>query len=196
MRMKLVALGLSGVMLVSGCGARVTVKQDDATTVQKTKKIESDYTGPKRRVAIINFENKTKYGARLGNSATDIMITEMAKSNKFIIIERSKMHNLLEEQKLGMSGVIDANTAAKAGKILGLNAIITGSVSQFGIKTEGSDYLITKSKRQIVEATVDVRVVDVDTGRVLFADQGNGIAKSSNAKVLGIGTKGGYYERL
>ena len=62
------------------------------------------------------FENKTTYGARLGESATDILITELVKTNRFIVVERDKMDKLLEEQKLGLTGVIDPNTAAKAGK--------------------------------------------------------------------------------
>lgn len=196
--MKTTWLGFSMAMVfaAAGCGPMMSVKQRHSTTVLETKKVESDYTGPKRRVAIIDFENKTTYGQRLGNTATDIMITEIAKSGKFILIERSKMNKLLEEQKLGMTGVINPNTAAKAGKILGLNAIITGSVSQFGSKTEGSDYLITKTKRQIVEATVDVRVVDVETGQILYADSGKGIVKRSTGKFLGMGTKAGYDETL
>ncbi len=196
MKLKLFVMMLVSGILIAGCGPMMSVKQKHSTTVMETKKVESEYTGPKRRVAVIDFENKTTYGARLGNTATDIMITELAKSGKFILVERDKMNKLLEEQKLGMTGVIDFNTAAKAGKILGLNAIVTGSVSQFGSKTEGSDYLITKTKRQIVEATVDVRVVDVETGQILYADSGKGVVKRSSGKFLGMGTKAGYDETL
>lgn len=196
MKLKVLSLGLAGILIGAGCGPRMSVKQKQATTVQETRKVESDYTGPKRRIAVIDFENKTAYGGRLGNTATDIMITELAKSGKFIMIERDKMNTLLEEQKLGMTGVINPNTAAKAGKILGLNAIVTGSVSQFGSKIEGSDYLITKTKRQIVEAVVDVRVVDVETGQILYADSGKGVVKKSTGKFLGMGTKSSYDETM
>ncbi|MBD3270940.1 MAG: hypothetical protein GF384_00195 [Elusimicrobia bacterium] len=190
----LMAWILCGVM--AGCGPLMSAKQRHAVTVKETERVESDYTGPKRRVAVIDFQNKTAYGQRLGDVATDILITELGKSKKFILVERDKMNRLLEEQKLGMSGVIDPSTAARAGKLLGVNAIVTGSVSQFGTKTEGSDYLITKTKRQIVEAVVDIRVVDVETGQILYTDSGKGIVKRSTGKFLGMGTKAGYDETL
>ena len=151
----------------------------------------------KRRIGVVDFENKTTYGAnRLGTSASDILITELAKSGKFIVVERDKMDKLMAEQKLGMSGAIDPNTAAKVGKILGLNAIVTGSISQFGEETEGSEYLITQSKSQVVKCTVDIRVVDAETGQVLYADSGSGLSKKHTGGVLGLGTRAGYDETL
>jgi curli biogenesis system outer membrane secretion channel CsgG len=146
---------------------------------------------------VVSFENKAPYAqARIGNTATDILITELVKSGKFIVIERDKMDKIMEEQKLGQSGAIDPSTAAKVGKILGLNAIVTGSISQFGVKSEGKDFLVTQSKQQIVECTVDVRVVDAETGRVLLADSGKGVARKASGTVLGMGNKSKYDETL
>lgn len=170
---------------------------EHTTTVQETKKVVSKYTGPKRRIGVVDFENKTAYGqARLGTAASDILLTELAKTGKFIVVERDKMGKLMEEQKLGMSGAIDPNTAAQVGRILGLNAIVTGSVSQFGVKTEGSEYLLAQSKRQVAEATVDIRVVDTETGQILHADSGKGVVKKTASSVLGLGTRTGYDETL
>ena len=78
-----------------------------------------------------------------------------------------KVRAFLEEQRLGQTGAVDAGTAAKMGRLLGASAIVTGAVSQFGVKTRGSDMLIAESKRQVAEAVVDVRIVDVVAIRVL-----------------------------
>ncbi|MBI4056690.1 MAG: hypothetical protein HY399_03985 [Elusimicrobia bacterium] len=191
--------GTCGLLLTAfiACAPRTTVKREQAMSVQETEKVESKYTGPRRRIGVVDFANKTAYGqSRLGEAASDILITELAKSGKFIVIERSKMNQLMEEQKLGATGAIDAQTAARVGKILGLNAVVTGAVSQFGVKTEGSDYLISQSKRQIAEVTVDIRVVDVETGQVLLGDSGKGVSKKGWGSFLGMGTKGGYDETL
>ncbi len=162
-----------------------------------TEKVKSAYTGPRRRIGVVAFENKAPYAqARIGNTATDILITELVKSGKFIVVERDKMDKLLEEQKLGQSGAVDANTAAKVGKILGLNAIVTGSISQFGLKKEGKDFIISQSKQQIVECTVDIRVVDVETGQILLADSGKGVAQKNSGKFLGMGNQSKYDETL
>ena len=173
------------------------VKMRQDVSANRTKKVDSKYTGPKRRVGVVDFENKTAYGQqRLGQAASDILITEMVKTGKFIVIEREKMHKLLEEQKLGLSGAIDANTAAQMGKILGLNAIITGAISNFGTRTTGSEYIVVQSKRQEATCTVDIRVVDTETGEILYADSGKGVSKVSSGGFLGLGTKGGYAESI
>lgn len=179
------------------CVPAVTIKEEQAISVEPTPEVISEYTGPKRKVAVIDFENKTQYGARrLGTSASDILITELTKTGKFIMVEREKLNKLLQEQKLGMSGVVDPNTAAAVGRMLGLDAIITGSISQFGTKTMGSDFLITQSKEQVAEATVDIRVVEVETGLIIYADSGKGVSSQKTGSFLGMGTQASYAESI
>jgi curli biogenesis system outer membrane secretion channel CsgG len=184
---------LSLIAFSAGCRPSTSVKQKQTMTIDENKTM----AGLKRRIGVVDFQNKTTYGAnRLGTSASDVLITELTKSNRFIVVERDKLDKLMEEQKLGMSGAINPATAAKLGKILGLNAIVTGSISQFGEQTEGSEYLITQSKNQVVKCTVDIRVVDVETGQVLYADSGSGLARKHSGGVLGLGTRAGHDETL
>ncbi|MGB7970672.1 MAG: CsgG/HfaB family protein [Candidatus Deferrimicrobiaceae bacterium] len=153
---------------------------------------------PKKRVAIVKFEDKSAYGrGRLGGAVQDILTTELAKSGLFILVSRGDDLNLvLDEQDLGMSGVVKEGTGAKSGEVLGLNAIVTGAVSQFGVKQKSATYLIGASKTQTAEATVDVRVVDATTGQVIFAESGTGVHEESSTQVLGIGGAKGYDETL
>jgi len=132
----------------------------------------------------------------LGSAASDILVTELAKTGRFVVVERDKLDKIMAEQKLQASGAIDPRTVVKVGQILGLNAIVTGSVSEFGVKQEGSEYVIVQSKRQTAEATVDIRIVDAETGQVIFADSGTGIAKNAKGSVLGLGGRGGYDETI
>lgn len=190
------SLLLLAAVAVSGCAAGQKTTMQQAVSGSVTQHVESAYTGPKRRVGVIDFENKAAYGTRLGSAAGDILVTELVKSGKFIVVERDKMNRLMEEQKLGMTGAIDPKTAASVGKVMGLNAIVTGAISQFGVATTGSDYLVTQTKKQVAQCTVDVRVVDVETGQVIWADSGKGESVSSKAQVLGMGTRGGYDEMI
>lgn len=192
---KLVCLAIA-VAFFSGCGTAMRVTKEDAISIRQTEKVETKYTGPKRRVAVIDFETREGYAKRLGNAATSILMTELGKTGKLILVEREKINKLLEEQKLGQTGIIDSNTAVAVGKILGLNAIVTGAVSQFGVNTESSGALITQSKKQIAEAKVDIRVVDASTGRVLYTDVGAGKAEKSTGTFLGMGSSSGYDERI
>ncbi len=185
------------ILFTAACAPGTKIRQSQGTTVNETEKVESKYTGPKRRIGVVSFENKAPYAqTRIGNTATDILITELTKSGKFIVVERDRLDKVLEEQKLGQSGAIDPGTAAQVGKVLGLNAIVTGSVSQFGVKSEGKDFIVTQSKQQIVECTVDVRVTDAETGQILLADSGKGIVRKASGKVLGMGNQSKYDETL
>ena len=195
-RLKGIVLSM-GLLFLSGCAGTMGVKMKQDVSANVTEKVESKYTGPKRRVGVIDFENKTAYGqTRLGQAASDILITELVKTGKFIVVEREKVNKLLEEQKLGLTGAIDPNTAAQMGKVLGLNAIVTGAISNFGVRTTGSDYLITQTKRQEATCTIDVRVVDAETGQILFADSGKGVSKVGSGSFLGLGTRGGDAGRI
>lgn len=189
---------LAALSLLSGaCAPRTSVKTEQAMSANETERVKSGYTGPKRRIGVVEFENKSAYAqARLGTAASDILVTELAKTEKFVVVERDKLGKIMDEQKLQASGAVDTRTAVQVGRLLGLNAIVTGAVSEFGVKTEGSEYLLVQSKRQTAEAAVDIRIVDAETGRVLFADSGKGRASSGKGSVLGLGTRGGYDETL
>jgi curli biogenesis system outer membrane secretion channel CsgG len=155
------------------------------------------HKGPKLRVGVVDFANKTSYGAaRLGSSASDILTTELFKTGAFIVVERAQLKQVLGEQALGQTGAVNPETAAQAGRVLGLNALVTGSVSQFGVSTGGADYGIYKQKVQTAKCTVDVRVVDASTGQLYFADSGKGEFERKAQEVLGLGTRAGYDETL
>ena len=196
-RNELIAVVGGVVLFAAACAPSKSVKMQQALSANETERFESKYTGPKRRIGVVEFENKSAYGqGRLGGAASDILITELVKSGKFIVVERDKMNKIMEEQKLQAQGAIDQQTAVQIGKIMGLEAIVTGSVSQFGVKKEGSDYLLAQSKQQVADVTVDIRLVDTQSGQVLMADSGKGQAKSKKKSFLGMGTKGGYDETL
>jgi curli biogenesis system outer membrane secretion channel CsgG len=174
---------------------KVVQAQSTAPAVSPGPRIT--HKGPKLRVGIVEFVNKTTYGAgRLGTSASDILTTELFKTGAFIMVERAQLNQLLKEQGLGQTGVVNPETAAAAGKVLGLNALVTGSISQFGVSTGGADYGVYKQKVQTAKCTVDIRVVDSSTGQLLFAEAGKGEFERKAQEVLGMGTRAGYDETL
>jgi len=190
-------IAAAAALFAAGCAPSKSVKTQQALSANETEKIFSQYTGPKRRIGVVEFENKSAYGqGRLGAAASDILVTELVKSGKFIVVERDRLNKVMEEQKFQAQGMTDPMTVAKIGQVMGLEAIVVGSVSQFGVKKEGSDYLLTQSKRQVADVTVDIRLIDVQSGQVILADSGKGEAKSTKASFLGMGTKGGYDETL
>jgi len=184
---------LSGIFVIS-CASTVQV------TRQET--LEADYSqyqlvGPKKRIFITEFSNRSAYGQRrLGQGISDVLATELAKTNLFLLLEREKLTVLLDEQSLAETGIISEQTAPAYGKLLGANAVITGSVTQFGVRTETHDIILTSGKKQIATCAVDLRIVDVNTGSITWAGSGQGEAVRSYTAILGSGKAGGYDEAL
>jgi curli biogenesis system outer membrane secretion channel CsgG len=187
---------MAALLALNGCAVKTTgaVRDDSSLTgVSEGLAPSGDYTGPKLRVGVVNFQNKTpsKY-IGIGEAAADILGTILQKTNRFIIIPQQDVAPILEQQAMGASGAIDPATAAKMGKLLGLNAIVTGAISAYSEAEEGADYLVYKKKKQIARVTVDYRIVDTTTGIQVAADSGQGVYEKKTGGALGLGSKSSY----
>ena len=142
----------------------------------------------KPRVAVMDFENKARYGGwRLGRGAADMLTTEMVKLGTMDMFEREHLSSILKEQNLGASGRVDPNTAARIGKIIGVQYIITGAVTEYGRSKAGGGGRGVLVGKTSYSSTVDIRIVDAVSGRIVFADTGSHSISSMNVKVFGIG---------
>lgn len=194
----------SGMLLLiiafaAGCSPIMSgAVKDDTTRTDTSKQLKTssdvgDYKGPKLRVGVVNFQNKTPSRVLgIGEAAADILGTILQKTERFIVIPQQDLQSILAQQRLDASVAINPETAAKMGEIMGLNAIVTGSISAYSETEEGYDYIVSKGKKQIARVTVDYRIVDTTTGVQLLADSGAGIYEKSAGSVLGMGTKAAY----
>lgn len=134
----------------------------------------------KKRVAVFNFENKTGnrspvYGQRtVGEEVSDMIITELVKSNKFRVIEREQLDALLKEQDLGRSGIMTPESAAAIGKVLGVELAVFGAVTEMGhkkgdkgLKVKGVNLGMGKSSAVVA---IDIRIVNTSTGEIVSAE--------------------------
>ena len=87
----------------------------------------NEYKGPKLRVGVVNFQNKTPSRVLgIGEAAADILGTILQKTDRFIVIPQQDIESILAQQRMGATGVVNPDTAAQMGQVLGLNAIVTG----------------------------------------------------------------------
>ncbi len=149
----------------------------------------------KRKIAIGRFTNETIYGRALlsgaqldamGRQVGDTLSTQLVETNKFIVLERPDMAAVENERAL--AGISD--------KLPGANALIVGSLTEFGRKTEGQSGFFSKTKKQIARAKVNLRLVDPRTGVVFFAANGAGTASTETGTIAGFGSKSAYDETL
>ncbi len=199
-----VAIWILGTAALAGCASSPPMtgpadrESAPAAAARRTEAAPAIATrGPKKRVAVVRFQDKSAYGrGRLGGAVREILETELAKSGQFIMVTRGDLDLVLDEQDLGKTSTIKAGTGPQSGEVLGLNAIVTGAVTQFGVKQRSATYLVGASKIQTAEATVDIKVIDATSGRIILADSGTGVYEESSTQVLGIGGTKGYDETL
>lgn len=141
--------------------------------------------GLKKRIAVIDFEDRSGWGHNIGSGLADMLVTQLVKSGKFMVIERQELSKILEEQGLGLSGAVTPQSAAQVGKLLGVELMVMGSVSEFGEKKSGVGGSIGRfniggklTKRE-ARAVVDIRLVNTTTGEIVLAESAEGVEKST-----------------
>jgi curli biogenesis system outer membrane secretion channel CsgG len=184
----------SGIVLMLALGSCTGSKKPEVVT--ETAKAPG-LSGPKKRIGIFQFKNKSRYGQdELSWAAVDIMYSELEKSGMFILYERADLAQLEKEFDLIESGKINLQTAVEPGRLTGIQAVVIGTISQFGIWEEAKDYGVYKKKTEIAESTVDVRVVDITSGRQVFAETGTGRTERELETMFGFGEKASFDETM
>ena len=120
------------------------------------KEITYPVVGERMSVAVFPFETRGG-NTDLGGKMLDNLITQLVALHQFKVIERSEVEKVLKEQALGMSGVVDVASATKVGKVLGVDAVLIGSIIQDEKKVG-----------------VDVRLLNTETAEILTATDAYG----------------------
>jgi len=187
---------LTVILLCTICacsGTRKEVKSIDDRLVRSYQ--TSDFSGPKKKLAVTKFENATRFGQRrLGDNMTDVLSTELSKSNRFILIERASIDQIVEQVALSQSGLTEGTLQQL--ELLDADYIITGKVTHYAVTTTGSSDLFSQKKIQNAEVAADMRIIDLRSGEVILAETGSGTAQREFKKVMGMGEDGGYDESL
>ena len=165
-------------------------------------------SGRKKRIAIFDFDYATvrtyaiaAFGSDIdvGKGVTDLLVRFLVENGTYSVIERKAMDKILNEQNFSNSDRANPNSAAKLGKILGVDAIIVGSVTQFGNENKNQNVggaggalgrfgvggVGHKESKAIV--TLDARIVDIDTAEILGVATGHGESSRSSTSLTGGG---------
>ncbi len=107
------------------------------------------------RIAVFDFKNNNPPARERGYGETisEMFITAFARRPNFEVVERKQIRKLLDELYFGQSGAVDEETTKKLGRVLGVDVALAGGVSFFGGAIE-----------------VDLRLLDVETGKVILPD--------------------------
>ena len=191
-----------------GAGTETTVTSpSDGPSIDEAQ--QEAYDGPKARIAVARFTDKTGkgwYTGGIGDGMADQLTTALFNSSRYIVLERQILSDVLQEQDLGASGRIRQGTAAPIGEIEGAELLITGAVTEFegqasggGGGAAGSGLFGTAgrligsiaSAHSTAHMAIDVRIIDTRTSRIVAATSVEGKATDVNMGVALLGSSGG-----
>ncbi|MCK4359213.1 MAG: hypothetical protein KAW92_10830 [Candidatus Cloacimonetes bacterium] len=135
-------------------------------TTQITNSITED---GKKKIAVIEFSDLEGNVTQFGKYLAEELITRLFRTKKFEVVERQLLNKIISEQKLSITGMIDPNSAKELGRILGVDAIVSGTITDF-----------------VTDLKVNARIISTETGKV-FGVAATNIVKDDNVrKLMGI----------
>jgi curli biogenesis system outer membrane secretion channel CsgG len=168
----------------------------------------ADTAARKKRVAIMDFDYATVHSAvasmfgsdvDVGKGIADLLVKDLVKDGTYSVIERKSLDKILAEQNFSTSDRANPASAAKIGKLLGVDAIIVGSITQFGGENKNTKVGgggggwggfglggVGHSKSKAI-VNVDARIVNIDTGEIEAVAEGHGESSRSSTSLLGGG---------
>lgn len=167
------------------------------------------FASAKRRIAIMPFDAGQYASAianvDLGHAIASMLTTKLVNDGTYSLIDRQMLDSIMKEQNLSVSDRADPATACKIGKILSVDAIVVGSITQFGQENKSSSASLptgyipgipyvggiggmfgsVRSSKSKTRVSVDAKVIDINTTEILAAMQGTGEAKRSGGGIGG-----------
>jgi curli biogenesis system outer membrane secretion channel CsgG len=126
-----------------------------------------------------------------GQAMTETLITVLANSPRYAVMDRENLDKIAQEQNLGIGGQVTPETAAQVGKLLGIRYIVTGAVTEFGeVKQSGMGGISwggisVGGGGKRVRIVVEVHVTDVNSGMISAALRGQADAVANGSHISG-----------
>jgi len=143
-----------------------------------TSAVANSQQSGKKRMGVSTFANSSStrdgdYGERFA----DILLSELMQNRNYELIERTMIAKVLEEQRLGMTGIVDISQVPTVGKIMALDYMVLGNILEASAanKQGGNLPLLGKTAGSVrysteLKVVVNLKVVEVETAKVVFSD--------------------------
>lgn len=138
-------------------------------------------------LAVLPFANKgiisKEWDREEMNQIHDFAIAELLNTGSFDVVERARLKDVTDEMALAMNGMANPETAAQVGNLTGAQYLVLGSINSVTTQKSSTSVVGAGTDRYKVFATVSLRVVDVETGRIVLAAVGRGKEHNTVAKL-------------
>ncbi len=99
---------------------------------QLTKTYRGANPAKKPTIAVLEFSSFSGLVSDLGRLISEELITKLFSTGEFKVIERFLLNKAIAEHKLQVQGLVDPKSAKELGKILGVDAIVSGTIADLG----------------------------------------------------------------
>ncbi|MDR1472915.1 MAG: hypothetical protein LBS75_10380 [Synergistaceae bacterium] len=136
------------------------------------------------KLGVVGFTSKASgVSQEQASIVSDLFTRTLASSQTISVIEREQINKIGAEHRFNMSGLVDPSTAAEIGRIMGLQYMILGSVTELSQGASATGFSIIAQARHEARATIDARVVDVTTAEVLYTFVETGSASEGGSAI-------------
>ncbi|MBR1760298.1 MAG: hypothetical protein IJ741_03860 [Schwartzia sp.] len=145
------------------------------------------------RVAVMNFGNKAVMSAGLRttdfSAATEYAIYQLSACGWFDLVDYEQLSTIAKIHSVNMSGLVDPATAVAVGKFAGAQFMVVGNLTGLTTKENVVGYQHGNkggfgANEHVVTANVSMRIVDIETGRIIVAGLGKGSSTSTKMEVV------------
>ena len=163
-----------GVMLGAGCSTSRRVGDPYFANVKtKANVFARQAQAGVLKIAVMPFKASTEL---IGSSVSDMVVTELLRTQKYSLVERGQMKNVLSETELAMAGLSQAK-AVEAAKMMGAEAVVIGTVDEYGTQAKGGDTYAVVG--------LSIRLIDCATGKIIWSAD---LAKIANDDEIPLAT--------
>lgn len=164
---KIVGIILAGLLLcLPGCGS---------TSITKSFLREGAGLAHIKTVAVLPFE-----GGDSAQRIREFAMTEILSSGIFDVVDKGRVDNLLRQEAIVGAAPLDAATIKRLGQRLNVQGFILGSVQQ------ASE---SRGRASFLEITITMRLIDCETGTLVWQASGRGSGYSWTDRLLGMAPK-------
>jgi tetratricopeptide (TPR) repeat protein len=173
--MKNIFIGILFIFIFAGCAQKVTVTSIEPALIERASEV--------KKLSVLNFsKDNIGFASKL---ETQLSKKQFFGESYFTVLNRSEIDTILEEQRLQYSGLVDKNTSVKIGKILGVQGIVSGEISDASVnksyyrspRTRCLDkkckeyrvYYVSCTKANY-NLTISLKLTDVQYGDIIYAD--------------------------
>ncbi len=120
-------------------------------------------------IAILDFDVFSNCYEKLGRQTAELMTDAIVNAGLFDVVERDKLKAILNEQKLGVSGFIDIESAIALGEMLPAQYILVGKIISAGVSEKTFTGYGIETTKTTAFIKISASVIDTRTGKIAFS---------------------------